>query len=505
MSETTTDTSNTSKDYSQFLYGRLPIFTSIDGFSPDNPLEIISEVNEALSIHCQNLLAMEYLYWYRRGITPIYAKTKTVRPEINHKVSVNIAEQIVDFKNGYFLAQPAFYTSRNDDANVAKEVKNLNEYLYRSGKQTADNDLVDWFHTVGKADLFIRSVDNPDVPYEAHALDPRSAFVVRSFRAGNPVVYGVNIAIRGEVLYLDVWDRYFVYRLLGTVTGKLTTPDCNYVCTATDVISVEPNPLGAVPIIEYKYNSVGMSAFESVIPLLNLLNDITSGRIDSIDQFVQSLLIFYNCELGEDDNGKPITTRMVREAGALFLKTTSENRADVKEISSTLDQAQTQTFVDHIYHQILAICGMPDTTKGGSSTSDTGLSVELRDGWMNCEMRARNCEDLFKKSNKEFDKIMLNILKAKNLTSISLNDFELNFTRNEVRGAQSKAQALNTLLSSGLNPIIALAKSGISADPVSDFESSKDYMRMRWGDPSAPIEQPKTEILEQDNNTGANQ
>ena len=119
-------------------------------------------------------------------------------------------------------------------------------------------------------------------------------------------------------------------------------------------------------------------------------------------------------------------------------------------------------------------------------------------------MHARNCEDLFKKSNREFDNIMLNILKGKNLVDISLNDFALNFTRNEVRGAQSKAQALNTLLSSGMHPIIALSKSGISADPVNDYEQSKGYMRLRWGDPSAPAEQPTTEILETDNDTDRN-
>ena len=495
---------NNSKPYSDFLFGRLPIYTTIEGFNPNEPEKIIGEVNEALTIHVQNLLSMEYLYWYRRGITPIYAKQKSVRPEINHKVSMNIAGQIVDFKDGYFLAQPAFYISRKDDAEKTDQVKLLNEYLYRSGKQQADNELVDWFHTVGKGDLFIKSVNNPDVPYEAYALDPRSCFVVRSMAPGNPVVYGVHTVIKDNTLYLDVWDKYFCYHLYGTVTGDLVSPDKNYICTASSISSIEANPLGAVPIIEYQYNSVGMSAFESVVPLLDLLNDVTSGRIDSIDQFVQSLLIFYNCTLGTDDNGNDITVKEVREAGALFLQSVGENKADVKEISSTLDQGQTQVFVDHIYHQILAICGMPDTTKGSHSASDTGLAVELRDGWSAAEMMARSCEDLFKKSNREFDNIMLTILKGKNLVDISLNDFALNFTRNEVRGAQSKAQALNTLLQSGLHPVIALSKSGISADPVNDYEQSKGYMKLRWGDPSAPAPQPKTEIVETDNDTDRN-
>lgn len=483
------------------LFGRLPIYTTIDEFDENDFPGIIAEVNEALSIHVENLMAMEYLYWYRRGITPIYAKTKEVREEINNKVSENHAAEIVDFKNGYFLPQSCSYISRKEDEAITAKVKQLNEYLYVSGKQQADNELVDWFHTVGKADLFVRSNDDPEIPYEAFALDPRSAFVVKSTKPGNPVVYGVNAVVTNGKLYLDVWDRKNLYRCEGTAVGRFVTPEPNYVYTAVNVLSKEPNPLGEIPIIEYHYNSVYMSAFESVLPLLDAINQVQSDRLDGIDQFIQSLLIFYNCELGEDGDGNPITTQYVREAGALFLKSIGENKADVKELSSQLDQQQTQVLVDYLYQQVLAICGMPSTTKGGSSTSDTGLAVELRDGWQSAEMMARNCEDLFKKSNKQFDRIVLKLLKGKGLLDISLNDFELNFTRNEVRGVQSKAQALNTMLQSGLHPVIALAKCGLSADPVSDYEASKGYMRLRWGDPDMPAEQPTTEIVEEDNDT----
>lgn len=485
-------------DMNGYLCGRLPIYTTYDEFDPNVPGEIVDEVNQGLSIHLENLIAMEYLYWYRRGVTPIYAKTKEVRPEINHKISENIYGSIVDFKNGYFLTKPAFYISRKEDEETTGKVTELNEYLYRSGKQQADNEIVDWFHTVGKADLFVQVSDDEETPYRAFALDPRSVFVARSMRPGNPVSYAVYTVTRGDRIYLDVWDRNFVYHLSGTWRGRMVTPEPTYIATAMSVDSYEPNPLGMIPIIEYYYNSVMQSAAESVVPLLDALNDLESGRMDSVDQFVQSLLIFYNCELGETEDGDAITTQMVREAGALFLKSVGENKADVKELSSVLDQSQTQVFVDHLYKQILSICGIPSTGAENSSTSDTGLAVELRAGWANCEQMARNCEDLFKKSNREFDLIVNKILREKGILDISINDFELNFPRNDVRGVQSKAQALQTMLEAGLHPILALSKCGLSADPVSDYEMSKGYIKLRWGDPDAPAEQPKTEIVEED-------
>lgn len=481
-------------NYSRFLHGRLPIFTSIDGFAPDRTEEIISEVNEAISIHVKNTIDMDYLYFYRRNITPIYEKTKEIRPEINNMISFGgIAGQIVDFKNGYFLTQPATYIPRKGKEATAEIVSELNEYLYRSGKHDVDNELVDWFHTVGKADLFVRSVDDPEMPFEVSALDPRSAFVVRSTEPGNKPVYAGYIVVRGDDVFVDVWDKRNCFRMRGTKTGRLTTPYEDYICTVSEIIDVLPNPLNDIPIIEYQYNSVWMSAFELALPLIDAISQIQSDRLDGIDQFIQSLLVFYNCELGEDENGDPITPSYVRAAGALFLKSVGENKADLKEISSQLDQSQTQVAINSLYETILSICGMP-TTSASFPGDSTGLAIELKDGWQICEMTARNTEDLFKKSNRQFDKIIVNILKGKGILDINLSDFELHFTRNELRAVQSKAQALQTLLAAGLHPTLALAKSGISADPVSDFELSKEYMELRWGKPGEVME--NTEVIE---------
>ena len=475
------------------LHGRLPIYTSISEFSPDRTLEILAEVNEAMTVHGLNLQQMEELYGYRRGITPIQNKKKEIRPEINNKVNVNLAGSIVDFDNGYFLTQPATYIPRKGREETAEKVQELNEYLYRSGKHDADNELVDWFHTVGKADLFVRSVDDPEMPFEAVALDPRSAFVVRSTEPGNKPVYAGYTVLKGDTLYIDVWDRRNVYRIKGGKWSDMTSPFTNFLCTAQEIVEVLPNPLGEIPIIEYQYNSVWMSAFEAAVPLFDAIEQIQSDRLDGLDQAVQSLLVFYNCELGEDEDGNAITPSYVRAAGALFLKSIGENKADLKELVSNLDQSQTQVLINNLYEMAMSICGMPTNTNSFPGDS-TGLAIELKDGWQICEMNARNTEDLFKKANRQFDKIITKILREKGILDINLSDFELHFTRNELRAVQSKAQALQTMLSAGLHPTLALAKSGISSDPVSDFELSKPYMTMIWGDPDAP--KIETEVIE---------
>lgn len=457
------------------MYGRLDIYATNDVITADNVME---ELNTALPYHVQNLLQEDFLYWYRRNVQPILHRSKEVRPEILNIVQENHADEIVAFKNGYFLTQPAFYVSRNDGAQ--DKVDKLNEFLYRSYKQQVDNELADWFHMVGKAVCYIEpDRDNdPDCPIHAYALDPRSAFVIYSLRPGNEPVMGVNMVVSDGKAKFDVYTRDTVYHLSGGATGRLMTAQVNhdFLATAISLDSQEPNALGLIPIIEYRYNSINMGAFEAVLPLLDAINSVESNRIDGVEQFIQSLAIATNCEFPEDT-----TANDIRKAGMIVLRSIGENKADFKVLSEQLDQQQTQVLVDHLYEQMLRICAMPSSTKGGTSTSDTGAAVLARDGWYQADAAARNTEDLFKKSNKQFDRIFVEILRKRGLLDISLNDFELNFVRNEQSNIQSKAQACNTLLACGFAPELAFAKSGVSNDPVADAKMSEKWLNLRWG------------------------
>lgn len=494
MNDLTQTTENKELHLAEFLTGRRTVWTSFDRFDPRNPKEMITELNTALSVHIRNLVAMEYLYWYRRGITPVLTKTKQVRTEINNKVNVNHADEIVDFKNGYFMTQPAFYVSRKEDAEITNKVNLLNEYLYRSGKQIADNKTIDWFHTVGKGHIFVQSNDDEDKPFVAYALDPRSAFVARSLKPGNKPVYAVHTVTQGkDKIVLDVWDDRFVYTVMGTYKGSLEPPFPDYVCTAINVVDIKPNPLKKIPIIEYRYNSVDMGAFEGVLPLLDAISFLQSSRLDAVDQFVQSLLVFYNCELGEDEEGNPITPQLIRAMGAVFLKSEGDNKADLKEISSQLDQSQTQVFIDNLYEQVLSICGMPSSGHDrGYSNASTAQAQLARDGWFQADSTARNTEDLFLESNMEFDEIITGILREKGILDLKTTDFTLQFVRNETVNIQAKAQAFQTLLAAGMHPELAAKKSGVSNDPVADMKMSEKYLKLHWGDPDAPQEPTET-------------
>ena len=487
---------------SQSLFGRRDILATVEALTVEN---VVFEVNTALQYHFENVMEMDYLYWYRRGFQPVLERRKEYNDWILNKVVENHAAEIVDFANGYFIMEPLFYSSRGK-ARQSK-IDKLNEYLYRSGKQQADNILADWFHTVGKAALFVESNEDPDIPVKTYALDPRSAFVVKSMRPGNKPVYGVNIVYSGEKALIDVYTQTQIFRLSGTaISGRTTTTRPVYEATAITVDRVDRNELGHIPIIEYRYNSVNQAKFEMVIGLLDAINNLRSNQVDGVDQFIQSLGVAINCNFDET-----VSAETIKKSGLIALSSIGENKADFKILSEELNQQQTEILVDALYDQVIRICAMPSINSKGTSASVTGTATIFNNGWEQAAAAARNTEDLFKESNRLFDEIFLDILRAKKLLDLKPIDFELNFVRNETANVQSKAQAAQTMLAMGMHPELAFKKSGLSNDPVADVKMSEKYLKLIWGDPDEAIRaekegdgQGEAIVIEEDNNNGEN-
>jgi len=465
--------------------GRRRILCHNVAITPEN---VISAATKAVISHFENVVAENYLYYYARGIQPILCKQKEVREEINHRLTQNLASEIVSFKNGYFLTKPSFYISRRKDESKSEVVNKLNDYLYLSGKHDADNELVDWFHTVGLGTLFVESSDDEEAPVKCYAIDPTTAFVVYGRNPSSEPVFAGHVVYEayseGNVqmmkVYYDIYTKDRIYRLEGCAKAETMTREV-IGNIPWSIASEEINHLGEIPIIEYQYDYHRMGAFEKVIPLMNELNYQQSMRLDSTEQFVNSLLVFYNCKLGKDEKGNDITPSYIRQNGALFLKSEGQDKADVMEIASVLDQTQSQVFVDNLTEQIFDIAGVPMSQKINGGTGDNVGAVYLRSGWATADTFARNTEDLFRKSNKQFDKIFLKILKEKKLIDdILVSDLDLQFTRNEMENMVAKTQAALNLKTLGLSPELVLARSGISNDPAGDIEKSKEYIERAY-------------------------
>ena len=463
------------------LFGRRKIFVPYDDLDDTN---VIERVNYVLGWHSWNLLEEEYLYWYRRGVQPILRRQKEIRPEICNKVVVNNAEQVVVFKDGYFLTDPISYIARTEDETLVDKVKKYNDFIYASGKASADNEAVDWFHTVGLGVEYLEAnkEDSKTRPVSVYALDPRSAFVVYSMRPGNAPVLGINAVTADNYIYVDVYTRTKLYKLMGVLDTKLPRGQTPPPLAVTSIESVEPNVLGMIPIVEYQYDNVRQSAFEPAITIMDAINLAESNRLDGIEQSVQQLCVAYNCQFEEGT-----TANSIRQAGMLVLKSVGENKADFKIMDSVLDQTATQTTIDDLYDQMMEKCGVPSSTRDAKSTSDNVGAVYLRSGWAAADTACRVTEDLFRASNRYFDMVFLKILKMKGLLDLEPDEMEIVFIRNHMDNLLVKTQAAMNMKKLGLAPEIWLSRSGLSNDPASDIEKSKSTIFVYFDDNGNPV------------------
>lgn len=447
------------------LFGRVEVLTGVDEITRENLQMVLSE---CLAVHWFNSAQIDYLYRYNRGIQPILGRKKSTRPEINNKVVENHASEVSQFTAAYFMGEPVVYVRRGGDESRSEEIEQLNNYMMFEDKATRDMELATWMAICGVGYRMVLpdkdAFDDTDfAPFELDTPDPRYTFVAYSTGFGHRRMMGVRMIWRQDNSGAYKW-LYCGY----TRTHYFEVWD------GSNIVKWEPHTLRDIPIFEYRLNLNMLGSFEPAIPILNAINTIQSNRVDGLEQFVQSFLKFVNCDIEED------TVEQLRKMGAIVLKSVNGLNSDVDLVSQELNQAQTQTLVDYLYDQVLQICGLPTTQKGGRSTSDTGQAVFLRDGWAQVESRAQITEKLWRKSEREFLRLVLRIMgETRADVDLKLSQVECKFTRRQHDNLQSKCQALSSLLQAGIHPEIAIATSGLFNDPMDVYTQSKKYMS-KW-------------------------
>lgn len=435
------------------MNGRRVIKTSVTEITKDNVVDVLQK---ALGTHEMNRSEIDYLWNYYRGKQPILHRTKEVRPEICNKIVENRANEIVSFKVGYLCGEPIQYVGRNGEEATAKAITALNELMFAEDKATKDQEIVEWQMICGTAYRLVlpdEPGDEDEAPFEIHTLDPRDTFIVYSSEIGNKPLMGVKYYKDDEeVLRFSVYTENRYYLIEG------------------DILKEEkPHALDMIPIFEYPANNARLGSFEIVLPLLDTINNVISNRIDGVEQFIQAFVKFVNCDITKDEYEEFL------ELGAIKVKSADGQTADVDIVTNELNQSQTQTLKDDLYNAILTICGIPNRN-GGSSTSDTGAAVLLRDGWSLAEARAKDSEHMFKKSEKKMLKLVLRICRDLGDINLRLKDIELQFTRRNYENIQTKSQVLVSMLQqTKIHPLLAFQHSGLFVDPESAYTMSMAY------------------------------
>lgn len=435
------------------MAGRTVIYTDADEINQSNVVKVL---NKALETHEVNKGDIQYLYDYYKGKQPILQRIKDIRPEICNKIVENRANEIVSFKVGYLMGEPVQYVSRGGQEDSSEAINMLNEFVFAEDKAAKDKELADWFTICGTSYRMVlpdATGDVDEAPFEIYTLDPRYTFVVYHSGLGNKRKMAVKYIVLedGDVLYSVYTDKWY------------------FEIKKDKIVKSQPHSLGCVPIIEYPANTARLGSFEIVLPLLDAINEVGSNRLDGVEQFIQAILMLKGVDIDSED------FKVLKEQGGLKVPI----EGDAEYLVQELNQTQTQTLVDYMYQTVLTICGMPNRN-GGSSTSDTGSAVIMRDGWSAAEARAKDTELMFKMSEKEFLRIAIQIANTLRDMNLRLSSIEIRFTRRNYENIQEKAQVLTMLLSSDkVHPRLAFEHCGLFVDPELAYTQSKEYAEER--------------------------
>ena len=435
-------------------YGRTIIYTNQNRIDENN---IVQELNNALVYHTQNATEIEYLDRYYRGDQPILYRNKVNRPEVNNKVLVNLAYELVERKVAGICAEPIQYVLRGTDDKKSQEISELNAIVDGEDKQDCDIDICRWRSICGTAYRYIGNdegggmlLDESD--FTLSAENPAYTFV--AYHTNNKPAFSCQIREDEEgkrLHYCFTNAQYFVIQ-------------------GGEIISQGINGNGAIPVIEYPNNSRRISDIELTVGITDSLNILSSDRVNGIEQFICSFMKFINCEIDATEFAK------IKDLGAISVKSNNgDNRADVDILSQELNQTEGQVVFDDLYNKFLEIHGLANRASVNSG-GDTGNAVSLRNGYHESNLREAIDEPILKKSERMSLRIILNRLRIKKGFTLLPSDVEIHINRDKLNNIMTKAEALKILLESGIHYKRAIRTVSLFNDSDRVAEESKARM-----------------------------
>lgn len=471
--------------------GRYELFTDEQEVTADNIKQIIEDNFFYIYENRQKCLMLKN---FIKNLQPVTKRQKKVRSEINNRVVVNHASQIVEFKKGFIFGNPLTYSQRarediaTDKDNVTEEerntdtgVANLNEMMFEQDKGAKDLKLADDIFTCGVGyRLALANDDEEDISaFNVYTLPAESTFVIRKNDVTQEAILaGTFIFCDDGSVKLGAYskDKFFDITMTGVTDDAIT-------------VKTMENGIGRIPIIQYRNNNNLMCAFEPVIGIMNAINTVQSDRVNGIAQFIQAILWLNNCKLSDSGIDE------LSEKGCIQTKDiSSEQKANIEWLTSQLDQANTQTVIDDMTQTLLEIAGVPDreTSTGGN----TGQAIMLSNGWHTAETQAQAFEELFRQSEREFLRVILSIIKnntkVKNdeqIKELKISDIYCNFNRNRTDNLLTKTQGLKEMLDAGVHPRLAFSLCGLFSDSEQAYIDSEPYLaKWEYSEPTEDVE-----------------
>ena len=445
--------------------------------------------------HLVNSGECEKLLRYEAGIQPL-PQEKLTRKDIDAQVVDNVANEITEFKcafvwgNTVTLVQRGETDTGSDNKNENKGIALLNEMYSSEFNGKKQQELARYVEICGVGYTFIdvntrwrkgRSYFTYDV------LDPRFTFVVRSSRLGHRIMLGVTYSMDSKMnLHFTCFTedaRYEIDGIGGVIEGK--TPTTTGMSWQERDRSGETNPLGLIPIIEWKRAADYMGCFERQLDELDNLNQMVSDLSNGVRQNVNSIWWANNVDFPEevvvDKDGNEQTVPAHPNSGDWLETNTSRDGKDPKVAPLVADYDYEGQLNNILARRqlILQKCHVPQR---GESSNSTGIAVSGATGWDAAESDAAK-EELFIESAKMQEvEVVLSAIDCSEcpadspVRTLTYMDVKPSIRRSKNYDLVSKANFFATLVSHGIHPRPVIQQMNTFGDPEQVYLDSKPYL-----------------------------
>lgn len=455
----------------------------------------IIEQTRSLHEFNKNLYSIDESYYYND--TNIKFKTKTQQPDINNKISVNYAQIAVTTIDGYCFSEPMTVSSRNADAEVQKRIQALKDAMKNDNYEQKTKQVT---QKSGIFSIGYKYITNPTEQDKRNGqffrtystLDPKNTYMVYENSIEQEEICCINSYTKkfydlstgrysNSAVVYTVWTKWHKWEFYKYNGAWKTIPYSTWVENQQIEFDAEPygSSTGLIPVVPYIRKNDLTNDFELGYPLIDAINTLVSSRIDGVQEVVDYLLVLRDIDTDSDEALEAVKKNL--KAGILSFKSIPRAmvQPEVSKLDMTLNQSEVQTLQDFLCKELEEVLNIPSRETRGSS-GDTGLAVESRAGYRSLENIAGEVTSNAIYAENKCLELILAIGKGYAdcpYRDLELSDIQINSNRNRAENMVNSANAYNVMKASGMSDRLALEKSRLSNDSLSDSEENLRYQK----------------------------
>lgn len=342
----------------------------------------------------------EKMHRYYDGKHDILQRTLSSDLLPNNKLICNHAEYITDMSVGYVFGTPISYTGD-------ESIEQLNDIFIEIDEDSHNNELALECSVCGVG-YELLYMNDEDVPTpELAVLSPLNAFLVVDDTVKHKPMFAVSYSPKYDIHDTLKGFDVCVYTDMKVIRYFFTTLQDK----SPKLIDEEEHYFGAVPVIEYQNNKKLKGDFEGVISLIDAYNLLQSDRVNDKEQMVDALLAVVGASLGDDQDEKVETARLLKEMKIIEL----DEGGDAKWLVKGLNEQQTEILKKSLKDDIHEFSKVPCLTDENFVGNASGVAMKYK--LLGFEQLGKTKERYFKKGLRQRLKLMANIenIRAKNI------------------------------------------------------------------------------------------